>query len=130
MQYPLIRQFLLLIYIFIFESILSIIIYKPQCRRYISSYNKDLSKQKDNHDPCINDPYNACRHIGYLSHTWVEVSRLSLSYISENLNWNRNWFTDESEIYGWNEGYSRGFPGSEIYNLSFVPYGCWFHIAL
>ena len=84
MQYPLIRQFLLLIYIFIFESILSIIIYKPQCRRYISSYNKDPSKQKDNHDPCINDPFDTCNYIGYLSHTWVEVSRCSIPYAVVN----------------------------------------------
>jgi hypothetical protein len=33
------------------------------------------------------------------------------------------------EKYGYYEGYSEGLPGSEEFNMSAVPYGCFFHIA-
>jgi len=32
------------------------------------------------------------------------------------------------EKYGYNEGYSVGLPGSEEFNVSAVPYGCFFHV--
>ena len=33
------------------------------------------------------------------------------------------------EKYGYYEGYSEGLPGSEEFNVSAVPYGCFFHVA-
>ncbi len=33
------------------------------------------------------------------------------------------------EKYGYYEGYSEGVPGSEVFNVSAVPYGCFFHFA-
>jgi hypothetical protein len=32
------------------------------------------------------------------------------------------------EKYGYYEGYSEGVPGSEEFNVSAVPYGCFFHV--
>ena len=32
------------------------------------------------------------------------------------------------EKYGYYEGYSEGLPGSEEFNVSAVPYGCFFHV--
>ena len=32
------------------------------------------------------------------------------------------------EKYGYYEGYSEGLPGSEEFNVSAVPYGCFFHM--
>lgn len=112
--------------------------YRPSCRRYYTRLHDDddvdvVNLQNSNEIECINDPYDQCINMTYPSHTWVEVTRLSISkLIKRSIQKSiihRNWINSDYHKYGWMEGWSSGFPGSDINNRSYVPYGCWFYIS-
>ena len=108
--------------------------YRPSCRRYYTRLHDDDDILHNSDEiECINDPYDQCMNMTYPSHTWVEVTRLSISkLIKRSIQKSiihRNWINSDYHTYGWMEGWSTGFPASDINNRSHVPYGCWFYIS-
>ena len=71
-----------------------------------------------------------------LDDVYITVHRQGTAYVYD-LFWSKNpgllrpkgpFSVAMYEKYGYYEGYSEGLPGSEEFNVSAVPYGCFFHV--
>ena len=71
-----------------------------------------------------------------LDDVYITVHRQGTAYVYD-LFWSKNpgllrphgqFSVAMYEKYGYYEGFSEGLPGSEEFNVSAVPYGCFFHV--
>ena len=71
-----------------------------------------------------------------LDDVYITVHRRGTAYVYD-LFWSKNpgllrphgqFSVAMYEKYGYYEGFSEGVPGSEEFNVSAVPYGCFFHV--
>ena len=72
----------------------------------------------------------------HLNDVYITVHRQGTAYLYD-LFWSKNpgllrphgqFSVAMYEKYGYYEGFSEGLPGSEEFNVSAVPYGCFFHV--
>jgi hypothetical protein len=74
--------------------------------------------------------------ISHLADVYIKVYRQGTAYVYD-LFWSKHpellrpqgqFSVAMYEKYGYYEGYSEGLPGSKEFNVSAVPYGCFFHV--